>query len=74
MGKGTDLARSAGGGLHADVIDDLKDQLVICFLKRLVDAEGRFSIPVAEVDATGSSVVLLSVSDGAFNFKVEAKQ
>jgi hypothetical protein len=33
MGKGTDAARSAGAGLHADVIDDFKDQLLIAFLR-----------------------------------------
>ena len=32
MGKGTDAARAAGAGLHADVIDDFQE----------VDETGRF--------------------------------
>ena len=40
MGKGIDLARgidleTGGIGLHADVLDDFKDQLLIVLLKRI---------------------------------------
>ena len=78
MGKGRKIAREAdllsgGSGLHADVLDDFKDQLMIVFLKRLVDKDGRFSVSVAEVDATGSHMVSFSVNDGVFNFKVSRK-
>ena len=70
MGKGRQLA---GPGLHADVLDDFKDQLMIVFLKRLVDKDGKFSVSVAEVDATGSHLVSFSVNDGVFNFVMSKK-
>lgn len=78
MGKGIELARSAdleagGTGLHADVLDNFKDQLMIVFLKRLVDKSGHFSVSVAEVDDTGQQVVSFSVNDGVFNFVVSKK-
>lgn len=78
MGKGIDLARgvdlaTGGSALHADVLDDFKDQLLIVFLKRLVDQEGHFAISVAEVDATGSHLVSFSINDGIFYFKVSKK-
>ncbi len=69
MGKGRKLAREAdlqsgGHGIHADLLEDFKDQLMIVFLKRLVDKDGNFSVSVAEVDATGSHMVSFSVNDG----------
>jgi hypothetical protein len=78
MGKGRDMARvadlqSGGSGLHADVLDDFRDQLMIVFLKRLVDKDGRFSVSVAEVDGTGGTLVSFSINDGAFNFVVSKK-
>lgn len=72
MGKGIDLARAAGAGLHADVLDDFKDQLLIVLLKRLAK-DGKVSVPVAEVDDTGRDLVSFSVNDGVFNFKVSKK-
>lgn len=79
MGKGRKLARDAdlqsgGSGLHADVLEDFKDQLMIALLRRLVDKDGRFSVSVAEVDATGQHLVSFSVNDGVFNFVVSKKQ
>lgn len=71
MGKGRQLA---GSGIHAQVLDDFKDQLMIVFLKRLADKDGKFSVSVAEVDATGSHLVSFSVNDGVFNFVVSKKQ
>lgn len=71
MGKGTDAARAAGAVLHADVIDDFKDQLLIAFLRRL---GGRVSIPVREVDETGSFVCSFNIENGAFNFMLSEKQ
>lgn len=69
MGKGTDMA-----GLdhpeHAAMIDDLKDQLLIAFLKRL---GGKITMTVEEVDATGSHNFALSFKDGLFTFQTEAK-
>jgi hypothetical protein len=71
MGKGIDAARAAGAGLHADVLDDFKDQLLIAFLRRL---GSRVSIPVKEVDETGRFVCSFSIQDGAFHFILEEKQ
>ena len=70
MGKGIDAAKAAGAGLHADVLDDFKDQLLIVFLKRL---GGKVSIPVAEVDDTGRDLLALSVVDGVFHFETRKK-
>jgi hypothetical protein len=70
MGKGIDLARE-NAPLHAAVLDDFKDQLLIVLLKRL---GGQVSIPITEVDNTGSNTVSFNIRDGAFNFSVEKKQ
>jgi hypothetical protein len=70
MGKGIDYARAAGAGLHADVMDDFKDQLLIVFLKRL---GGRVSIPVAEVDDTGSDILAFRIEDRVFHFEMSKK-
>jgi hypothetical protein len=74
MGKGIDAARAAGAGIHADVLDDFKDQLLITLLRRLA-VDGRVTVPVAEVDANGSYVVSFNVDpvERAFNFVVERK-
>ena len=71
MGKGIDAARAAGAGLHADVIDDLKDQLLIVFLRRLGN---KVTIPVHEVDDTGRFICSFNVENGAFNFVLTEKQ
>jgi len=71
MGKGIDLARSAGSVLHADVLDDFKDQLLIIFLKRL---GGKVSIPVAEVDDTGGDLLAFSIDENkVFHFETRRK-
>ena len=69
MGKGIDAARALGPE-HAALMDDLKDQLLIVFLKRL---GGKVTIPVAEVDNTGSDLFALSLKDGAFHFTIQKK-
>lgn len=71
MGKGIDAARLAGAGLHADVMDDFRDQLLVALLAR---HGPEVRVPVAEVDATGQFVVLMAVVDGVFVFNVEKKQ
>ena len=71
MGKGIDAARKAGATIHADVLDDFKDQLLIAFLRRL---DGDVSIPVSEVDETGRFNLSFNVTDGNFNFHLEEKQ
>ena len=73
MGKGIDAARAAGAGIHADVLDDFKDQLVVVLLKRLAK-NGKVSIPLPEIDDTGSDLVAFSVNDGVFNFELRKKQ
>lgn len=61
-------------GLHADVIDNFKEQLLIVFLKRLVDKGGHFDVTVAEVDDTGQDLIAFSVKDGVFHFELRKKQ
>lgn len=71
MGKGIDMARAAGAGIHADVLDDLKDQLLIVLIRRL---GGDVQIPVSEIDDTGGCVLSFSITDRKFNFKLGSKQ
>jgi hypothetical protein len=71
MGKGIEAARAAGAGLHADVIDDLKDQLLIAFLRRLGN---KVTIPVQEVDETGRFLLSFNIENRAFNFTLTEKQ
>lgn len=68
--KGTQLARELGHGLHADVIDGFKEQLLIVFLKRL---GGRIDIPLAEVDDTGQDNLAFSFANGMFHFETRKK-
>lgn len=71
--RGTDLARFLGSKEHADVIDAFKEQLLIVFLKRLVDKDGRFTVSVAEVDDTYQDMLYLAVRDGIFYFELRKK-
>ncbi len=71
MGTGTNAARAAGAGIHADVIDNFKDQLLLVLIERL---GGDISIPVSEVDNTGGKVLSMSVADGQFHFTLGRKQ
>jgi hypothetical protein len=71
MGKGIDLARSAGAGLHADVLDDLKDQLLVVFLKRLKSLGHSLDFPVSEIDDTGRDIVSFRVDPVTRNFHFE---
>ena len=72
MGSGIDAARAAGAGIHADVLDDFKDQLIVVLLKRLAK-DGVVSIPVSEVDDTGSDIVSFNIIDRVFNFHLSKK-
>ena len=69
MGKGIDAAREDAPE-HTALLDDMKDQLLIVFVRRL---GGKVSIPVSEIDDTGGHVGLMSVTDGVFNFEVKKK-
>lgn len=70
MGKGIDLARGSAPE-HAAVLDDFKDQLLIVFLKRL---GGKVSIPLAEVDDTGSDMLAFRIDENSvFHFETSKK-
>jgi len=73
MGKGIDLAREAGAGIHADVLDDLKDQLLVVFLKQLRAKGHPLSFSVAEVDDTGQDLVSFHIINGVFQFVLSKK-
>lgn len=75
MGKGIDLARAAGAGIHADVLDDFKDQLLVVFLKRLKALGQPLDFPLAEVDDTGRDIVSFRIDPAtrAFHFEVSKK-
>jgi hypothetical protein len=70
VGKGIDLARELAPE-HAALLDDLKDQLLIVFLRRL----GRkASIPVAEIDDTGQELLAFRVDEKkVLHFTLEKK-
>lgn len=72
MGKGIDLAREHAP-LHAAVLDDFKDQLIVVLIKRLAK-NGTLDIPVAEVDDTGQDLLAMAVRDGVFHFELQRKQ
>jgi len=79
MGQGQDLARAADPGApHHDVLENFRDQLLVALLKRLAGKEGVIQIPVAEIDATGDSIVHFAVRPGpagqVFHFEVRRKQ
>lgn len=71
MGKGVEMARSVNPE-HAALIDDLKEQLLIVFLKRL---GGSASIPIKEIDDTGQDLLALRVDleTRAFHFEITRK-
>jgi len=70
MGKGIDLAR-ADNPVHAAVLDDFKDRLLIVFLKRL---GGKVSIPLAEVDDTGQDMLSFRIDENkVFHFEAGKK-
>lgn len=68
MGKGIEAAR-LDAPEHAAMIDDMKDQLLIAFLRRLTDDGKRdLKVPVAEVDATGPWLLSFRVDFAARDF------
>lgn len=69
MAQGTDLARDLSPA-HAALIDAMKEQLLIVFLKRL---GGDVIIPVAEVDDTSQDTFSFKITDGKFHFKIGKK-
>jgi hypothetical protein len=73
MGKGIDFARE-GAPLHAAVLDDFKDQLLIVLLKRLAKLGDNLAFPVSEVDDTAQDLVAFSIVDRVFKFELRKKQ
>lgn len=73
MGTGTNAARAAGATIHADVIDNLKDQLLLVLIERL---GGDITIPVSEVDNTGGKLLNMSLDPAKreFHFTLGRKQ
>lgn len=72
MGQGIDAARSSAPE-HAALIDNMKDQLLIVFMKRL---GGSVVMPVSEVDATGGYLFSFRIDFDKknFHFELEKKQ
>jgi hypothetical protein len=72
MGTGTDAARDLAPE-HAALIDNMKDQLLIAFLRRL---GGAIDMPVAEVDDTGGLLFAFSIDfdKREFHFELRKKQ
>jgi hypothetical protein len=75
MGKGIDMARGIpGSALHADVIDNFKEQMLLVFLKRLKNKYGDDLVfPVAETDDTGGDILSFSIEDRSFRFVLSKK-
>lgn len=75
MGKGIDAARG-GAPLHAAVLDDFKDQLLIVFLKRLAALGHDLKFPLSEIDDTGQDTVAFSIDPATrtFTFELGKKQ
>lgn len=55
---------------HAEMIEMLKNQLLIVFLKRL---GGSVDVPVAEVDDTEGQNLMFSLKGTTFHFEIEEK-
>jgi hypothetical protein len=76
MGKGIDLARDLSP-VHTAVLDDLKDQLLIVFLKRIARMQGertnpnRVSFSLAEIDNTGNDLLSFQVDPITKDFHFE---
>jgi hypothetical protein len=68
MGSGIDAARALDP-VAAKAMEDMRDQLLIVFLKRL---GGKASIPVDEFDATGGQALRISIDAATrvFHFDV----
>lgn len=69
MGAGIDAARETAPE-HAALLDKLKDQLLIVFLKRLRKYGDDLRFPVSEVDDTGGDMLAFRL-DGVSAFQFE---
>lgn len=59
--SGVELARQAGATSHADLIDQLKEQLLIVFLKELKARGHNLVFPLSQVDDTGNDLLSFAV-------------
>jgi hypothetical protein len=65
--------------LHGAAIEELKNQLLVVFLKRLTKPGEELVIPVSEIDATGQDLVAMRligdprVGATSFGFTVSKK-
>lgn len=59
-----------GPGAHGEMARMIMPQLCIVLLKRL---GGEVTVPVSELDDTGSDLMVLSLNDGVFQFQLEKK-
>jgi hypothetical protein len=76
MGTGIDAARAAGAGVHADAMENFRDQLLIVCMKRLRDKYGDgLEFPLVEVDDTGQDLLSFSIDPvtKAFHFELGKK-
>jgi hypothetical protein len=71
MGKGIDLA-AIDAPEHAAAIENMKEQLLIAFLRRL---GGSVAMPMAEIDDTGQLLLALRLDVDArvFHFELQKK-
>ena len=71
MGKGLDACR-LDAPEHVEMLENLKEQLLIVFLRRL----GRTaSIPVSEIDDTGQELLAFRIdANKVFHFELRKKQ
>jgi hypothetical protein len=71
MGKGIEAARIVDP-IGSALVDDLKDQLLIVFLKRL---GGSIALPCAEVDDTAQDLftVRVDLHTRTFHFEIAKK-
>ena len=72
MGTGINAARDLGPE-HAAALDNLKDQLLIVFLKRLAAKGDVLRFPVAEVDDTGMDLLSFAIDGTDFVFTLGRK-
>ena len=71
MGKGIEAAKELSPE-HAQLVEDLRDQLLIVFLKRM---GGKVEIPVAEMDDTSQDLFAMRVDPETkvFHFSIHKK-
>lgn len=69
MGKPIDLARIYAPE-NAQVIDDMKDQLLITLVKRM---GGKVDIPATEMENTGENLLSFRIVNEVFMFEVSKR-